>query len=280
MNTPWTDEENEAIVADYFSMLMDDLAGRPYSKAEHNRQLQNIIGRSRASIEFKHRNISAVLQGLGQPWIDGYIPAANFQTSLIDAVIRWLINHQNWLALENLPRWRGRPSALHDQKPLWIGPPPTHSNAPPPAGLDQMLAVARKYDVAKRDAINRELGRAGEKLVLEHERANLLVSRRAHLSEQVRWVSDLDGDGAGYDIASFDPEDGSPRLIEVKTTNGWDRTPFYITRRELDVSLERQNEWRLVRVWNFAKEPKAFELQPPLERHVELIETEYRASFS
>jgi len=56
---------------------------------------------------------------------------------------------------------------------LWIGPPPTHSNAPPPDELEQMTAIARKYDVAERDARNRALGCAGEERVLAHERASL-----------------------------------------------------------------------------------------------------------
>ena len=45
----WTDEQNDAIVADYFAMLADDIAERPYSKAEHNRLLQSAIGRQRGS---------------------------------------------------------------------------------------------------------------------------------------------------------------------------------------------------------------------------------------
>lgn len=36
----WSDGQNDAIVADYFAMLAADLAGRPYSKAGHNRLLQ------------------------------------------------------------------------------------------------------------------------------------------------------------------------------------------------------------------------------------------------
>ena len=32
-NGPWTDEENDLIVADYFAMLVDDLAGKPLNKA-------------------------------------------------------------------------------------------------------------------------------------------------------------------------------------------------------------------------------------------------------
>jgi hypothetical protein len=65
----WADEQNNSIVADYFSMLADDIAVRPYSKAEHNRLLQEVVGRPRGSIEYKHQNISAVLKGLGQDWL-------------------------------------------------------------------------------------------------------------------------------------------------------------------------------------------------------------------
>lgn len=32
----WSDEQNDAIVADHFAMLAHDIAGRLYSKAEHN----------------------------------------------------------------------------------------------------------------------------------------------------------------------------------------------------------------------------------------------------
>jgi hypothetical protein len=91
-------------------------------------------------------------------------------------------------------------------------------------------------------------------------------------------VSHVDGDGAGYDILSFDT-DGSDRVIEVKTTKGWERTPFHITRNELAVADERRGDWRLVRLWNFAREPKAFELRPPLQAHVSLMATSYQADF-
>lgn len=86
----WTNEQNDAIVSDYFAMLAADIVGRPYRKAEHNRRLQVSIGRPRGSIEYKHQNISAVLKGLGEDWIQGYKPAFNFQASLVDAVVRWL----------------------------------------------------------------------------------------------------------------------------------------------------------------------------------------------
>jgi hypothetical protein len=141
-----------------------------------------------------------------------------------------------------------------------------------------MTAIARKYDVAERDARNRALGRAGEERVLTHERASLLAAGRTDLAERIRWVSHVDGDGAGYDIRSFDAN-GSDRLIEVKTTNGWERTPFQITRNELAVSEACREDWRLVRLWNFAREPRAFELRPPLEAHVSLIATNFQGIF-
>lgn len=273
MAADWTDAQNDAIVSDYFTMLIDDIAGRPYSKAEHNRALQALIARPRGSIEYKHQNISAVLKGLGEDWILGYKPAFNFQTSLIDAVVRWLDRHPNWLSIGG----RSASTTFQEEVALWIGPPPTHSNTPPPAELEQMAAIARKYDVASRDARNRSLGRAGEERVLTHERSSLVAVGRTDLAERIRWVSHVDGDGAGYDIQSFE-QDGSQRLIEVKTTNGWERTPFYITRNELSVADANRDAWRIVRLWNFTRETRAFELRPPLNAHISLMATSFQAT--
>ena len=275
-NGPWTDEENDLIVADYFAMLAEDLAGRPYNKAQHRRSLMPLLrSRTEGSIEFKHQNISAVLKGLGEDWIPGYKPAFNFQTTLVDAVARWLALNPAWLG--RMPGTRPA-TGLREAAQIWIGPPPTLSNQPPPQELEQMLYVAKKFDVAGRDERNRALGRAGEERVVAHERSALKLADREDLARKVRWVSEEDGDGAGYDIASFTP-DGRERLIEVKTTNGWERTPFYISRNELAVAEERRSEWRLFRLWNFSREPKAFELHSPLDAHVSMTATFFQASF-
>ena len=133
-NGDWTDKENDLIVADYFAMLADDSAGRPYNKAEHNRHLQQRIDRSRTSIEFKHQNISAVLKGLGEDWIPGYKPAFNFQLALVDAVARWLARNPAWLGRVPDTQPAPMPSAAAQ---LWVGPPPTLSNQPPPQELER-----------------------------------------------------------------------------------------------------------------------------------------------
>lgn len=185
----WTTTENDLIVADYLAMLALEISGQPFNKAEHNRNVRACLNdRSRGSVEMKHQNISAVLMGLGQPWIDGYKPLPRYQNALVEAVIRWLEAHAGWL------------------------------------------------------------------------------------------MPDLqDGDGAGYDIFSFE-RDGRDRLIEVKTTNGWERTPFHISRDELAVADARRDNWHLVRLWNFAREPKAFSIRPPLDAHVTLTPTSFLAS--
>ena len=275
-NGTWTDIENDLIVADYFAMLADDVSGRSYSKAEHRRALLPLLNnRSEGSVEFKHQNISAVLIGLGEDRIPGYKPAFNYQMALEDAVVRWLKANPSWLArVAEAPQGTG----LHETSQIWVGPPPTLSNQPPPQELEQVLRVARKFDVAARDERNRALGRAGEERMLKHERAQLRSAGRDDLARKVIWVSEEEGDGVGYDIASFEP-DGRPRLIEVKTTNGWERTPFHITRNELAVAEERRSEWCLFRLWNFSREPKAFELRPPLNAHVSLTATAFQASF-
>ena len=55
-NGPWTDEENDLIVADYFAMLAEDMAGRPYNKAQHRRSLMPLLrSRRYSSKRFKSK---------------------------------------------------------------------------------------------------------------------------------------------------------------------------------------------------------------------------------
>src|SRR5207248_2327106 len=92
---PWTPGEVDLIVADYFAMLGAELSGEVYSKAAHNQDLRpRLNNRSKSSVEYKHQNISAVLIGMGLPYIDGYKPAKNYQRTLLtQAVGEYLIRH-------------------------------------------------------------------------------------------------------------------------------------------------------------------------------------------
>lgn len=274
----WSDREIDLIVADYFGMLSADLSGQSYVKAHHNDALRQMIGRSRGSIEFKHQNISAVLMRLGLPWIGGYKPMANFQSALIDGIGRYLGRPEQLEKLTPTAR-EMRADIFAEQTPLWMGPPPNAQgldDVQTPATLGRLI---RKFDPGERDARNRALGKQGEALVLDHERRLLMAADRLDLASKVRWVSEEDGDGAGYDIRSFDL-DGAERLIEVKTTLGYNRTPFYLSENERAFSEERPDAFRLVRVYDFARKPAAFELLPPLTDWVALEAISYRAKFA
>ena len=186
-NGSWTDEENDLIVADYFAMLAEDLAGRRPNKTEHRRALMpRLQNRSEKAIEFKHQNISAVLMGLGEVWLSGYRPAVNFQKTLEDAVERWLALHPDWLRRAPDESHAGA-AGMQEAAQLWVGPPPTLSNHPPPKELERMLGIARRFDAAGRDERNRALGRAGEAFVVTRERAVLAGAGRSDLADKVRW---------------------------------------------------------------------------------------------
>src|SRR4051795_7526837 len=96
---PWSRLEVDLIVADYFLMLRAELAGEPYSKADHNRALQPLLDdRSKSSVEFKHQNISAVLADRNHPYIQGYKPARNYQRIVLPQAIEdYLVRHPDLL---------------------------------------------------------------------------------------------------------------------------------------------------------------------------------------
>ena len=271
--TPWTDREIDLIVADYFDMLKLEIQRLPYVKAHRNEALRQLIDRSRGSIEYKHQNISAVLDALGLPWIPGYKPMANYQQALTDGVDRYLSTSNNLSPITE-PEER---VAIADDATIYFGTPPECRSAAPPT--PQFLrSLIRKFDPAARDARNRKLGKMGEEKVLLAEHARLKGEGRSDLAKKVRWISEEEGDGAGYDILSFTTQ-GKERLLEVKTTTGGQLTPFYLTENERLLSNERSDAFRLVRLYDFARMPKAFKLTPPLEEHVLLQPTNYRASF-
>lgn len=270
IGTVWSDGELDAIVADYFAMLRAELAGEAYIKSHHSAALMQQIGRTHRSVEFKHQNISAVLEELGMPWIQGYKPKRNYQNAIFGAIDRYLSSNGEAVT-ETV-----RPSAPAPiEEGLFVEPPALQANSDAPPMLARLV---RKFDAVERDHRNRALGKAGEEFVLNLERRLLTQALRADLAKKVRWVAAEDGDGAGYDIHTFD-SDGKEKLVEVKTTNGSARTPFFLTRNELEVSKVRSASWRLYRVHLFAQTPRIFTLAPPLEDSVRLRTETWRASW-
>jgi hypothetical protein len=270
IGTDWDDAELDAIVADHFAMLALELRGQGYVKSHRANALMEEIGRTHRSVEFKHMNISAVLDALGLPTIRGYKPKLNIQGAIFDAVDRFLVAHPEALDVAPAVIGLAEPAALFEEPPPLLGP-----RGPQPPRLERLV---RKFDPVERDFRNRALGLEGERLVIDFERRRLQQADRRDLASKVRWVSQEDGDGAGYDILSFDPA-GRERLVEVKTTCGSRATPFFLTRNEHALSEERRDAFRIYRVYEFGADPRLFKLRPPLGEAVLLEAETYRASF-
>ncbi len=83
---------------------------------------------------------------------------------------------------------------------------------------------------------------------VEEERLKKLFPKDE--TKRPKHVSKIEGDGAGYDILSFD-EDGRRLYIEVKTTTGNYNTPFYVTNHELTQSIGFPDQYLLYRVYHF-----------------------------
>ncbi|NOT34893.1 MAG: DUF3883 domain-containing protein [Candidatus Eisenbacteria bacterium] len=278
---PWSPEENVLIVEDYFSMLVVELEGSPYVKRRHNEELRKLLrNRNSSSVERKHMNISAILEQLGLPFLEGYKPYRNFQQSLVPVVQVFLAAHPEFFALvegvqSRLPAREAGPNA-HELREV----------RPPKGRLDVQYSSDGKPPVIRTlvtdyleiERRNRELGQLGEEYVLEYERLRLRLAGRDVLAREVVHVSKVEGDHVGYDVRSFDPKTSEPVSIEVKTTNFNARRPFIISQHEVEVSRAEGARYRLYRVFKFSQDPQFFSLLGPVENSVRLEPLNYRGS--
>lgn len=276
----WSSNEVEETVQDYFAMLRKELAGERYNKSEHRRRLRaKLNNRSERAIEQKHMNITAVLIDMRMPWITGYKPLSNYQRILPDAVADFLIAHpelyklfkkdvdvvpsvptvENFLALLEDPPERRKDEGYDLQEP-------------------KTTTVPSVTDYLELEARNEALGLAGEKFVINFEKARLIHAGKEKLADRVEQVSVTVGPIAGFDILSFEP-DGSDRYIEAKTTKYGKHTPFYITPNELRFSREKAARYHLYRVFSFRERPRVFTLQGAVEEYCDLQPSGYQASF-
>ncbi len=226
-------------------------------------------------MEFKFANISAVLVNHDQRYVRGYLPRQNYQAALETAVLEWLDGANDLVdvvdaSLDVDLRAPTHVPAFHD---VVSTPPDAAKAARPP-----QRPVARKIDFLRLDAQNRTLGELGEEFVLELERRRLVdEEQRRDLSKNVRWVARDDGDGLGYDIASFEGS-GLPRLIEVKTTTAGKYLPFMLSRNELRVSKERPDAYQLYRLFDFGPNPRLYILSGALDESCYLTPLQFKAS--
>ena len=102
----------------------------------------------------------------------------------------------------------------------------------PQSRPDFIQRLIRKFDPVERDFRNRQLGAAGEEMIYEREKSTLIAAGRLDLARKVRWTSREDGDGAGFDIRSFDAS-GREKFIEVRPLTDQAKLRSYDVEREV-----------------------------------------------
>jgi uncharacterized protein DUF3883 len=253
----WTKFEVDLIIADYFEMLSKELANIPYQKSSHRRNLIPLLNqRSNGSIEFKHQNISAALINLGLPYIKGYLPRFHSQRLLEEQVVNYLSSHlsieKEFIAFTEKEIFNQNNTLNFES--LVVKPPSVGFLQEPNL---QYAGSPIKINYLEREQSNSKLGLLGEKLVFDYEKWSLIRIGKEKLAESVRWISQDEGDGAGFDILSK-KKDGSDKYVEVKTTRLGKETPFFFSRNELLFSIKHKNNFNLVRMFNFEKNAKMF----------------------
>jgi hypothetical protein len=240
-------------------VLERERQGERIVKAELYKRLAPEVGRSAKSIEWKLRNVSAVLEELGIAWIPGLLPAHNYQDALVDAVGAQLGANPQLLTDPAV----AKPRFAAAEMPVLVDP-PAFANSDRDERPEALRRLVSRYDPAERDELNRSLGRAGERMVVEFERERLWRAGHDDLAAKVRWVSDLDGDHLGYDVRSFEPN-GEERLMEIKTTNGHARTRFWLSANQCEVAASNPDTYRVRRIYHFRNGARMFDVKPPLE---------------
>lgn len=270
----WSNEQVAICVASYFEHLAITQAGGKFIKEQLYRDLAKQTGRSAGSISRKFQNISAVLDELGREWMKGLKPNPNYQELLANKIGEYL-EAQGILPI--VRKLNDPDDGLRESVAFLLEPAPDLKNTTPHAP-DYIDRLVRKFDYVARDIQNRSIGIAGEEFVFNFERQQLNLANRADLSDKVRWVSKDDGDGAGYDILSFTNQ-GDEKFIEVKTTIGNSRTPFFISRNEFEFCKQAGESFSLIRLYDFRRNVRGFELKGQLEKHVTLSAEVFRAQF-
>jgi hypothetical protein len=107
------------------AFLAEERAGRDYNKSEYRRSVIAAIGRKPGSIERKLQNVSAALDEIGIPWIQGYKPLPHYQDALVAVVERQILQHP-----ELFEATAAGPLQARDENDILMAPPPLLNSDP------------------------------------------------------------------------------------------------------------------------------------------------------
>jgi len=277
MPEDWTREEVELIVSEYFEMLSKEQLGITFNKSEVRRRILPLLkNRSNGSIEFKNRNISAVLARIGQPYIKGYVPAYNYQKQLLeDAVFSYIqkkpeAENAFKIFAESIPS----PKALTFDQMLEDMP----TMAPAFQEPELIYGSPIKVNYLELEQRNQKVGQMGESIALDYERWRLAKAGQEGLADKIEWVSQTKGDGLGFDILSKNTN-GTDRYIEVKSTKLTKEAPFYFSTLEYDFSKRNRSNFFLYRVFNLKDNPKLFIANGAYDEFCNMRPTQFKGFF-
>ena len=278
----WNLLELEVLVSGYFEALSKELSGIKLDMEKYlDALVRKLKGRKPDTIKSKSSNISAILVQLGQPYVQSFVPDYRNLESLKNVVLAYLGKYLDEFAdaAEGLGGSKeGVSDIVHDWNQIFDSNIPEKSPAIAERPPRQFLA--RKINFAERENRNRSLGKKGEEFVYDNEREMVRDKFGTKMVNKVKWCSEKNGDGLGYDILSCNPKDGSELYIEVKTTNSGKYTHFFMSANEVAFSKAKASRYRLYRVYNFSAGPRIFQLKGSVKRHVYLSAENYKASFS
>lgn len=153
---------------------------------------------------------------------------------------------------------------------------------PPPQQQTARGESTRSFRASKRgrrsEREDRALGLAGELLVLERERRALIAVGRPELADQVMHTAVIEGDGAGFDVASYFP-DGRRKYIEVKTTSGSKEADFFISANEVAFATTCPESYVLCRVFDYdhaSNSGRCYTVPGALFQTLKLTPTQFR----
>lgn len=101
-------------------------------------------------------------------------------------------------------------------------------------------------DFKEKSIENKELGDAGEELVKDFEIQRLNEKGMSVSANKVRIAKD----GEGFDVLSFD-DNGNEKYIEVKTTEGHEKMPFYLSLNEYLFCEQNKGKYSIYRLYNY-----------------------------
>ncbi len=118
-------------------------------------------------------------------------------------------------------------------------------------------------------------------MIMEFEKKRLYDAKKPSLAKKILHVSKDWGDGAGYDIRSYDV-DGAEVYIEVKTTLKDINAGFIITYNELRVAQKNRTKYWIYRIFEFdpnSKSGSVFYLSVDQLEKMRLIPLQYKCEF-